>query len=100
VGLVFVAPGAALNATRSNARLSERRPAGRTAHVRDREGAAPHGPLIDPHRELVAVDLGVQAHASQQPKFDLESSRDLARAMGRISGFQFAESYEVLRMRI
>jgi len=42
----------------------------------------------------------IRAHASQLPKFDLESSRDLARAMGRISGFQFAESYEVLRMRI
>jgi hypothetical protein len=27
-------------------------------------------------------------------------ARRPARAMGRISGFQFAESYEVLRMRI
>jgi len=34
------------------------------------------------------------------PKLDLESSRDLARAMGRISGYQYAESYEALRVRI
>jgi N-acetylglucosamine malate deacetylase 1 len=42
----------------------------------------------------------ISAHASQLPHLDLESSRDLARAMGRISGYQFAEAYEVLRMRI
>jgi len=42
----------------------------------------------------------IGAHKSQVPKLDLESSRDLARAMGRISGYQFAESYEALRVRI
>jgi N-acetylglucosamine malate deacetylase 1 len=42
----------------------------------------------------------ISAHRSQLPKLDLESSRDLARAMGRISGFAFAETYEVLRVRI
>ncbi len=42
----------------------------------------------------------IRAHASQVPKLDLESSRDLARAMGRISGYQYAEAYEALRMRI
>lgn len=42
----------------------------------------------------------INAHASQVPKLDLESSRDLARAMGRISGYQYAEAYEALRMRI
>jgi LmbE family N-acetylglucosaminyl deacetylase len=42
----------------------------------------------------------VKCHASQLPKLDLESTRDLARAMGRISGFQYAETYEVLRVRI
>jgi len=42
----------------------------------------------------------IGAHASQVPKLDLDSSRDLARAMGRISGVQYAEAYEVLRMRI
>ena len=42
----------------------------------------------------------ISSHASQLTKLDLESSRDLARAMGRISGYQFAEAYEVLRVRI
>jgi LmbE family N-acetylglucosaminyl deacetylase len=42
----------------------------------------------------------ISAHASQLPKLDLESSRDLARAMGRISGYQYAEAYEVLRVRV
>jgi LmbE family N-acetylglucosaminyl deacetylase len=42
----------------------------------------------------------IAAHTSQVPKLDLESSRDLARAMGRISGYAYAEAYEVLRMRI
>jgi len=42
----------------------------------------------------------IGAHTSQVPKLDLESSRDLARAMGRISGYQYAESYEALRVRI
>ncbi|HEU0036262.1 MAG TPA: PIG-L deacetylase family protein [Kofleriaceae bacterium] len=42
----------------------------------------------------------IKAHASQVPKLDLESSRDLARAMGRISGCSYAEAYEALRVRI
>ena len=42
----------------------------------------------------------ISAHKSQLPKLDIESSRDLARAMGRISGHEFAECYEVLRVRI
>ncbi|HTJ47540.1 MAG TPA: PIG-L deacetylase family protein [Kofleriaceae bacterium] len=42
----------------------------------------------------------IAAHKSQLPKLDLESSRDLARAMGRISGHAYAECYEVLRVRI
>lgn len=42
----------------------------------------------------------ISAHRSQVPKLDLESSRDLARAMGRISGYEYAEAYEVLRVRI
>lgn len=42
----------------------------------------------------------ISAHRSQVPKLDLESSRDLARAMGRISGYAYAEAYEVLRVRI
>jgi LmbE family N-acetylglucosaminyl deacetylase len=42
----------------------------------------------------------ISVHKSQLPKLDIDSSRDLARAMGRISGFAFAEAYEVLRVRI
>ncbi|MBA2543918.1 MAG: PIG-L family deacetylase [Deltaproteobacteria bacterium] len=49
------------------------------------------------------IDLkieAIQAHASQIARLDLESSRDLARATGRISGYQYAEAYEALRVRI
>jgi len=42
----------------------------------------------------------IACHKSQLPKLDLESSRDLARAMGRISGYEYAECYEALRVRI
>ena len=42
----------------------------------------------------------IAAHKSQLARLDLESSRDLARAMGRISGYHYAEAYEVLRVRI
>ena len=42
----------------------------------------------------------IACHKSQLPKLDLESSRDLARAMGRISGYEYAEAYEVLRVRV
>jgi LmbE family N-acetylglucosaminyl deacetylase len=49
----------------------------------------------------VDAKLGaIACHASQLTKLDLESSRDLARAMGRISGYEYAEAYEVLRVRI
>jgi LmbE family N-acetylglucosaminyl deacetylase len=44
--------------------------------------------------------LAIACHKSQLPRLDLESSRDLARAMGRISGYGYAECYEVLRVRI
>ena len=49
------------------------------------------------------VDVKLEAiacHKSQLPRLDLESSRDLARAMGRISSYEYAECYEVLRVRI
>ena len=42
----------------------------------------------------------IKAHESQVSKLDLDSSRDLARAMGRISGYQYAEVYEALRVRV
>jgi N-acetylglucosamine malate deacetylase 1 len=41
----------------------------------------------------------ITAHRSQLPKMDVESTRDLARAMGRLAGVPYAESYEVLRLR-
>jgi LmbE family N-acetylglucosaminyl deacetylase len=44
--------------------------------------------------------LAIKAHASQTSKLDLDSSRDLARAMGRISGYEYAEAYEALRVRV
>jgi LmbE family N-acetylglucosaminyl deacetylase len=49
------------------------------------------------------VDAKVDAiacHKSQLARLDLDSSRDLARAMGRISGYEYAECYEVLRVRV
>jgi len=49
------------------------------------------------------VDAKVNAiacHKSQLARLDLDSSRDLARAMGRISGYEYAECYEVLRVRV
>ncbi len=42
----------------------------------------------------------IGCHKSQLSKLDLDSSRDLARAMGRISGFEYAEVYETLRVRV
>ncbi len=41
----------------------------------------------------------ISAHSSQLARMDLDSTRDLARAMGRLAGVQYAESYEVLRLR-
>lgn len=42
----------------------------------------------------------IACHKSQLARLDLESSRDLARGQGRISGYEYAECYEVLRVRI
>jgi LmbE family N-acetylglucosaminyl deacetylase len=56
--------------------------------------------FADVTRYIDTKVAAIACHASQLPKLDLESSRDLARAMGRISGFEFAEVYEVLRVRI
>jgi N-acetylglucosamine malate deacetylase 1 len=42
----------------------------------------------------------ISAHTSQVSRLDLDSSRDLARAMGRISGYEYAEAYEALRVRV
>lgn len=42
----------------------------------------------------------IKCHGSQLTKLDIESTRDLARGMGRISGHEYAEAYQVLRVRI
>ena len=42
----------------------------------------------------------ISAHASQLAKLDLESTRDLSRAIGRMCGVAYAECYEVMRLRI
>jgi LmbE family N-acetylglucosaminyl deacetylase len=42
----------------------------------------------------------ISCHRSQMGRLDAESGRDLARAVGRISGFPYAEVFEVLRVRI
>jgi LmbE family N-acetylglucosaminyl deacetylase len=42
----------------------------------------------------------IGCHKSQLHHLDLESSRDMARAMGRISGYAYAECFEALRVRI
>jgi LmbE family N-acetylglucosaminyl deacetylase len=50
-----------------------------------------------------SIDTKIEAikcHSSQLSKMDLESSRDLARAMGRISGYEYAEAFQVLRVRV
>jgi N-acetylglucosamine malate deacetylase 1 len=51
------------------------------------------------HTIDIKIDA-IKAHGSQVAKLDLDSSRDLARAMGRISGYQYAEAYEALRVRV
>jgi LmbE family N-acetylglucosaminyl deacetylase len=56
--------------------------------------------FADISQTLETKIAAISAHSSQLAKLDLESSRDLARAMGRISGYQYAEAYEALRVRI
>lgn len=49
----------------------------------------------------IRTKLGaIRCHASQLAKFDIESSRDLARATGRICGCEYAETYQVLRVLV
>ena len=42
----------------------------------------------------------IRAHATQVPKLEVEGARDIERGIGAIAGFQYAEAYEVLRVRI
>ena len=56
--------------------------------------------FADVSRSIDAKIDAIRCHSSQLGKFDLESSRDLARAMGRMSGYEYAETYQVLRVRV
>ena len=56
--------------------------------------------FADISRHIDAKVNAIACHKSQLSRLDLDSSRDLARAMGRISGYQYAEVFEVLRVRI
>jgi len=56
--------------------------------------------FADISKTMDAKIAAISAHQSQIAKLDLDSSRDLARAMGRISGYEYAESYEALRVRV
>jgi LmbE family N-acetylglucosaminyl deacetylase len=56
--------------------------------------------FADVSTTIEAKIQAISAHSSQVAKMDMDSTRDLARAMGRISGYEYAEAYEVLRVRI
>ena len=56
--------------------------------------------FADVSTTIEAKIKAISAHESQVAKMDMDSTRDLARAMGRISGYEYAEAYEVLRVRI
>jgi LmbE family N-acetylglucosaminyl deacetylase len=56
--------------------------------------------FADVTKSIDAKIDAIRCHSSQLAKFDLESSRDLARAMGRISGYEYAEAFQVLRVRV
>jgi LmbE family N-acetylglucosaminyl deacetylase len=56
--------------------------------------------FVDISATIEAKIASISAHRSQLDKIDLGSTRDLARAMGRLSGVEYAEVLEVLRMKI
>lgn len=56
--------------------------------------------FADISTSIEAKLAAINCHSSQLTRLDVESSRDLARAMGRISGYEYAEAYQVLRMRV
>jgi LmbE family N-acetylglucosaminyl deacetylase len=53
---------------------------------------------ISGHLDTKLAAIG--CHRSQLPRLDLASTRDLARAMGRMSGHSYAETFEPLRLRL
>ncbi len=56
--------------------------------------------FVDVSTTIDAKISAIAAHKSQLAKIDIESTRDLARAIGRLAGVQYAEALEVLRMKI
>lgn len=63
--------------------------------------AAKLGTLFADITETIEQKLeAIRAHRTQLGDKATESARELARAMGRLSGYEFAECYEVLRARV
>ena len=56
--------------------------------------------FADVSKSIDAKLEAIKCHSSQLTRMDVDSSRDLARAMGRISGYEYAEAYQVLRVRV
>jgi LmbE family N-acetylglucosaminyl deacetylase len=56
--------------------------------------------FVDITQTMGAKMAAISAHVTQLIRLDIEGTRDLARAMGRICGVTYAEVFEVLRMRI
>jgi LmbE family N-acetylglucosaminyl deacetylase len=56
--------------------------------------------FADITKSIDAKLRAISAHESQLSHLDVDSSRDLARAMGRLAGHPYAEAFEVLRVRI
>lgn len=56
--------------------------------------------FVDVTQTIETKIAAIRAHATQLPKLDVEATRDVARGIGRIGGFPYAEAYEVLRVRI
>jgi LmbE family N-acetylglucosaminyl deacetylase len=56
--------------------------------------------FVDISETLDVKMEAIRAHATQVPRMDLDSPRDLARGIGRVCGVQYAEAYEVLRLSV
>lgn len=56
--------------------------------------------FVDITTSIEAKLASIRCHASQLARIDIESSRDLSRAMGRICGYEYAETFHVLRVRL
>lgn len=56
--------------------------------------------FVDITKSIETKLAAIRCHASQSSRFEVESSRDLSRAMGRICGYEYAEAFHVLRVRL